>query len=222
LAGSKKDFWTSLVIGVAATMAASFARAQAPAAPPPPLAPITLKGDVDRGRALAETCEGCHGVPNSHNAYPSYNVPKLGGQNADYITVALQGYRRGTRAHPTMQAQAATLSDQDIADIAAYFATRTGEPETGKLSATAMAIEEGKRKAVACVQCHGENGVAATTQWPTLAGQHESYLQHALAQYKSGERESLIMKPMIASLDQDAIDELAAYFASQPYLHSFD
>ena len=161
-------------------------------------------------------------MPNSHNAYPSYNVPKLGGQNADYITVALQGYRRGTRAHPTMQAQAATLSNQDIADIAAYFATREGAPQTGQSDASAMQIEEGKRKAVACVQCHGETGVAQATQWPTLAGQHESYLQQALDQYKSGARESMIMKPMVASLDQDAIDELAAYFAAQPYLHSFD
>ena len=74
-----------------------------------------------RGVALAETCYGCHGLPESHNAYPSYLVPKLGGQNAEYITVALQGYRRGSRGHETMQAQASSLSDQDIADIAAYF-----------------------------------------------------------------------------------------------------
>ena len=57
------------------------------------------------------------------NASPAYHVPKLGGQNADYLEVALQGYRRGTRGHGTMQAQASSLSDQDIADVAAYFAT---------------------------------------------------------------------------------------------------
>ena len=94
---------------------------------------------------LATTCAGCHGVPGSHNAYPAYHVPKLGGQNADYLEVALQGYRRGTRSHPTMQVQAATLSDQDIADIAAYFSTYEGEPASGKSSASAVDIEAGKR-----------------------------------------------------------------------------
>ncbi len=222
MARSKKDFWIFSLMLATSGLIATAAHAQAPATPPAPLTPITLKGDADRGRALAETCEGCHGVPNSHNAYPAYNVPKLGGQNAEYLTIALQGYRRGTRPHPTMQAQAATLSDQDIADIAAYFSTRQGEPEVGKSSATAMEIEEGKRKAVACQQCHGENGVAQTAQWPTLAGQHESYLLQALSQYKSGARESLIMKPMVASLDQETIDALAAYFSTQPYLYSFD
>lgn len=222
MAGSSKTLWSSLVMIIGAMSAAPAVRAQAQATPPPPLTPIALQGDVGRGRVLAQTCAGCHGIPDSHNAYPSYNVPKLGGQNLDYLEIALEGYRRGTRSHPTMQAQAATLSDQDIADIAAYFASRKGEPEVGKSSASAMQIEEGKRKATACVQCHGENGVASNAQWPTLAGQHESYLQQALSQYKTGKRESLLMQPMTASLDDKTIDDLAAYFASQAYLHSFD
>ncbi len=79
-------------------------------------------GDPERGRLKAATCMGCHGAPGMRNAYPGYRVPKLGGQHAQYLADALKGYRAGLRAHPTMRAQAASLSDDDIEDIAAYFA----------------------------------------------------------------------------------------------------
>jgi cytochrome c553 len=190
----------------------------APAAPPPPLTPIALEGDAGRGAVLAETCTGCHGVAGYYNAYPSYPVPKLGGQNADYIEVALQGYRRGTRSHVTMRAQASSLSDQDIADVAAYFSSLQGEAEVGKSSAPKVEVEEGKRKSAACLQCHGEAGIAAATQWPNLAGQHFSYLEQAIKQYKTGQRADLLMAPIVANLDEAAVSELAAYFSAQPYL----
>lgn len=211
-----------LFAAASALAAASVARdaaAQAAAAPPPPLAPLTIAGDAARGAVLAETCKGCHGVPGSHNAYPSYYVPKLGGQNLEYIEIALQGYRRGTRSHPTMQAQASSLADQDIADIATYFAAWAGEPETGKSDASALEIEEGKRKATACLQCHGEAGVASAKQWPNLAGQHLSYLEQALGQYKNGQRVDVLMAQQVAALDDATIAALAAYFSAQPYLH---
>jgi cytochrome c553 len=188
-------------------------------APPPPLAPITLEGDAPRGKVLAVTCAGCHGVPESHNAYPSYHVPKLGGQNADYIEVALLGYRRGTRSHPTMQAQASSLTDQDIADVAAYFAARTGEAEAGRSSASKVEIEKGAGRAVACTQCHGQDGVSSAPQFPNLAGQHESYLLQALKQYQTGQRYDILMAPMINTLDAEAVTELAAYYSSQPHLY---
>ncbi|GAB4176809.1 MAG: hypothetical protein Kow0020_12720 [Wenzhouxiangellaceae bacterium] len=80
-----------------------------------------VQGDPDRGRVLAYTCTGCHGIPFYVNAYPTYHVPKLGGQNQQYLIDALKAYRSGDRKHPTMQAQASTLSDQDIIDITAYL-----------------------------------------------------------------------------------------------------
>ncbi len=80
-------------------------------------------GDPESGRLKAATCMGCHGAPGMRNAYPGYRVPKLGGQHAQYLADALKGYRDGLRSHPTMRAQAASLSDEDIADIAAYFAS---------------------------------------------------------------------------------------------------
>jgi cytochrome c553 len=204
---------------VAFDAAAQQAAAKAPAVPPPPLAPLTIQGEAARGAVLAETCKGCHGVPGSHNAYPSYYVPKLGGQNLEYIEIALQGYRRGTRSHPTMQAQASSLSDQDIADLATFFSSWAGEPQTGKSDASAHDVDEGKKKAAVCQQCHGETGVAAAKQWPNLAGQHFSYLEQALNQYKSGQRADLLMSQQVAALDEAAIEELAAYFSAQPYLH---
>jgi cytochrome c553 len=207
---------TAAAVALAAGIVSLEVSAQAP---PAPLTPIALEGDVARGAVLAETCEGCHGVPESHNAYPSYHVPKLGGQNADYVEVALQGYRRGTRSHPTMQAQASSLTDQDIADVAAFFAARGGVAETGRSSASAAEIDEGRRKAVACVPCHGEVGVSSSPQWPNLAGQHESYLLQSLKQYQSGQRSDVLMAPIMAGLDATAVSELAAYFSSQPHLH---
>lgn len=80
------------------------------------------EGNADTGRAKAETCMGCHAVSGYFNVYPTYHVPKLGGQSPGYIESALKAYRAGTRTHDTMHANAANLSDQDMADIAAYLA----------------------------------------------------------------------------------------------------
>ncbi len=83
------------------------------------------EGDKAAGEALVYTCNGCHGVPGYSNAYPNYPVPKIAGQNEQYIINALQGYKKGERTHPTMMAQAQSLSDKDIADIAAYLSSLT-------------------------------------------------------------------------------------------------
>ena len=80
-------------------------------------------GNAERGAIRGETCLGCHGLASYTNVYPTYKVPKLGGQHADYIVAALKSYRSGERSHSTMQAQASGLSDQEIDDIAAYFAS---------------------------------------------------------------------------------------------------
>lgn len=83
-------------------------------------------GDPEAGRIKAYTCTGCHGIPGYNNAYPTYKVPKLGGQNYEYLVSSLQAYRSGERTHQTMELQAQALSDQDIEDIAAYFASLAG------------------------------------------------------------------------------------------------
>ena len=95
--------------------------AAAPAAAPAAGKPLV--GNADTGRTLTYTCQGCHGIVGYKNAYPSFKVPKIGGQSADYLANALTEYRTGNRKHPTMQAQAQSFSDQDIADIAAFLST---------------------------------------------------------------------------------------------------
>lgn len=88
------------------------------------------EGDPERGELLAYTCTGCHGIPHQNNVYPTYRVPKLGGQTYGYIVNSLQAYKTGKRSHPTMAAQAHTLSEEDIHDVAAYFVSLTGEDES--------------------------------------------------------------------------------------------
>lgn len=83
----------------------------------------TAAGDADAGENKAYTCTGCHGIPGYNNVYPTYKVPKIGGQNYEYLVVALKAYRDGARRHSTMELQAKSLSDQDIEDVAAYFAS---------------------------------------------------------------------------------------------------
>ncbi|MEG8101751.1 cytochrome c [Xanthomonas hortorum] len=95
----------------------------APAAAVAVAAPAAPTGNPSNGRLLAYTCQGCHGVTGYKNAYPSYRVPKIGGQSSQYLTQALTEYRQGKRKHPTMQAQAQSFTEQDIADISAYLST---------------------------------------------------------------------------------------------------
>ncbi|WP_421569629.1 c-type cytochrome [Stenotrophomonas sp. PD6] len=99
--------------------------APAPAVPAaaPAAAPAALVGNADNGRTLAYTCQGCHGITGYKNAYPSYRVPKIGGQTQQYLSQALSEYRQGKRRHPTMQAQSMSFSEQEIADLAVYLST---------------------------------------------------------------------------------------------------
>ena len=89
------------------------------------VAPRTARaeGDAEAGRIKAYTCTGCHGIPGYNNVYPTYKVPKIGGQNYPYLVAALKAYRAGDRHHATMELQAKSLSDQDIEDVAAYFSS---------------------------------------------------------------------------------------------------
>lgn len=86
--------------------------------------PAQAAGDPKAGKLKSSMCAGCHGIPGWRTAYPTvYSVPLLGGQHADYIVAALQAYKSGERKHPSMSGIAASLSDQDMADLAAYYAS---------------------------------------------------------------------------------------------------
>ncbi len=81
-------------------------------------------GDYHAGKVKAYTCTGCHGIANYQNTYPTYHVPRIGGQNKEYLVIALQAFKSGERQHKTMSLQAEALSDQDIEDIAVYLAAQ--------------------------------------------------------------------------------------------------
>ena len=106
----------ALCVRVLAAAAFFCASAQAADAP---------KGDPKAGRALIYTCGGCHGVTGYENAYPNYHVPRIAGQNYDYLVAALTEYKKGERSHPTMRAQGESLSEQDIVNIASYLSSLT-------------------------------------------------------------------------------------------------
>ena len=166
------------------------------------------EGDAERGKSLAYTCLGCHGIEGYRNAYPSYRVPKLGGQKETYLVTALQAYRNGTRKHATMVAQAVSLSDQDIEDISAYLATLgTSTVEAGGTQGAALDA------AATCVACHGQNGISVSPMWPTLAGQHEEYIVAALNQYRDGTREEAVMAQFASALTDSDIALLARYYS---------
>lgn len=166
-------------------------------------------GDPAKGKDLANTCLGCHGVPNYKNAFPNYSVPKLEGQHPEYLVLALQAYRSGERSHLTMHSQASSLSDQDMADIAAYFSgeivNKDNNPPEGRPPAAAAV----------CVACHGENGVGITGQYPTLSGQHADYLEHSLRDYRRGGRKNAIMGTFAQQIKEEDIRVLAQYYSRQ-------
>ena len=145
--------------------------------------------DAKRGETLAYTCHGCHGIPNLKNAYPVYAVPKLGGQHAAYLEVALKAYAAQERNHSTMHSHAATMSEQDMQDISAYLAGQ-------ELTSTGRAV-----------------GTAPKA--PNLAGQHAGYLEQALEAYRSGKRTNAVMAGMASPLTDADIKELAEYYSKQ-------
>ncbi|HUY84522.1 MAG TPA: c-type cytochrome [Steroidobacteraceae bacterium] len=183
-------------------------------------------GDAALGKKKFYTCYGCHGIPNYRNAYPDYRVPKLRHQHAAYIVAALQEYQAGTRSHPTMHAQASSLSEQDMEDIAAYL--QGPEP----IQPTTTMVGKIPPQAEVCAACHGANGTGVAAPLvpkpPILAGQHEDYLIQALNEYRAGTRphpafdledyvrENPIMMGMAASLRSEAdVRIVAHWFASQ-------
>jgi len=173
------------------------------------------QGDAALGQKKFYTCYGCHGIENYRNAYPDYSVPELRHQHAAYLVAALNEYKNGERPHATMHAQAASLSEQDMQDIAAYLQG----PEPVKPSTN----ENGKPPAqvAACAACHGENGLGVAAPLdpkpPVLAGQHADYLEQALTAYKSGRRKNVVMNGMAKTLATDEDVRIAAeWFAHQP------
>jgi cytochrome c553 len=186
------------IFAVGAVLAAAAAGAQTP----------VLKGDAVHGKAISYTCLGCHGIDGYRNAYPNYSVPKLTGQHPEYLIAALQEYKGDQRSHVTMHSQASTLSDQDMADIAAYFSgtvlTAGPVPADAPPAPAAAAV---------CAACHGATGISVVPNYPNLAGQHADYLRREIAEYKDGGRKNAIMSAMSATIKDSDVNALADYFS---------
>lgn len=172
--------------------------------------PAAAQGDADRGREVAYTCRGCHGIPGYRNAYPSFRVPKLAGQKPEYLKAALHAYRSGTRKHPTMQAQGSSLTDQDIDDVVAWISS-TGTTSDELDTETAGLPDVAKT----CVSCHGTAGKEATPAPPILSGQQPSYIEHALSLYKATARGNTVMNSFAATLGPEDIERVATFFSSR-------
>jgi cytochrome c553 len=147
-----------------------------------------VKGDANAGATKIAMCIGCHGIAGYQASFPEvYKVPKISGQSEKYISTVLSAYKKGERKHPTMRGIATSLTDQDMADISAYYANH-GKVEGAVLPA--KATEPNAKVAPllakgACASCHGENfAKPIDPSYPKIAGQHADYLFVALKSYK--------------------------------------
>jgi len=164
------------------------------------------EGDINVGRRLSEPCESCHGVDgNAKN--PS--MPTLAGQDAKYFVKAMRHYKDGSRNNQKMFEAVETLSEQDMNDLASYYAAQ--EPRRRDVRMPLKSTEWITR----CERCHGIDGNSSDPRYPMLAGQDETYLRNMMKAYATGALESSTMYAMAASLSDMDIKRIAAYFSSQ-------
>jgi len=180
--------------------------------------------NVQAGEKKAALCIGCHGIPGYQASFPEiYKVPMIAGQNAKYIASALASYKKGDRKHPTMRGIAASLSDQDMADLAAFYAQLgMAAPAEAKVAPEPSAEVAGLLKKGNCASCHGENfSKPIDPAYPKLAGQHGDYLYAALREYQTDKnpqvgRNNAIMMGMARPFTHAEAKQIASYMASLP------
>jgi cytochrome c553 len=145
-----------------------------------------VKGDAKAAEQKIAMCIGCHGIKGYQASFPEvYRVPMISGQNAKYIAAALNAYKKGDRKHPTMRGIADSLSDQDIADVSAYYEQHGKTDAVAKAPAAPDAKVAALLQKGACVSCHGDNfSKPVDPSYPKIAGQHKDFLFVALKSYK--------------------------------------
>lgn len=180
-----------------------------------------VAGDVKAGENKAAMCIGCHGIPGYQNSFPEiHKVPKISGQSEQFILSSLVAYQRDDRKHPTMRGIAGSLTEQDMADLAAFYAQHNGNikaPETPRApnAIVAALLERG-----ACISCHGANfSSPIDPSYPKIGGQYADYLYVALKSYKvEGSnvigRANPIMGGIVAQYSLQELRLMANYIAS--------
>jgi cytochrome c553 len=183
-----------------------------------------IKGDAKAGEHKIAMCIGCHGIKGYQGTFPEvYKVPMIAGQGARYIVSALNAYQKGERKHPTMRGIAQSLTDQDMADLAAYYEALGKQeavpvpPKAEPGGKVAELITKG-----ACVSCHGTSFSAPIDPgYPKIAGQHADYLFVSLKSYKTEGhalwgRSNAIMAGVAKQFSNAELKELATYIHSLP------
>jgi cytochrome c553 len=179
--------------------------------------------DAKAGSTKVAMCIGCHNIPGYQASFPEiYKVPKIAGQNAKYIVASLNAYKKGERKHPSMRGIAITLSEQDIADVAAWY-EQLGKGNAGPTTVGEPPADIAKLLAKAnCESCHGKNfSTPIDPTYPKLAGQHADYLYVALKAYQTDHnphvgRSNAIMMGMARPYTHAEIKAMAKYLASLP------
>ena len=180
--------------------------------------------DAKAGEKKAAMCIGCHGIPGYQASFPEiHKVPMIAGQGAKYIASALTAYKKGERKHPSMKGIAASLSDQDMADLGAFYAAQAGAATAESAPApTPPANVAELLKKGNCASCHGENlSKPIDPSYPKLAGQHADYLYVALKAYQTEGnpqvgRGNAIMAGMAKPFSHAELKQLASYIATLP------
>lgn len=174
-------------------------------------------GDASAGKEKSQTCAACHGADGNS---PSDMYPKLAGQNAGYIAKQLAAFKSGDRQNALMSPMAADLSEQDMADLGAYYEGQEIEP-----GATDETLLEAGRKIFragnpdtgvpACMACHGPNGAGMpAAKWPALSGQYSAYIEKQLHAFASGERDNDpngMMRDIARKMTDDEIKAVSSY-----------
>ena len=182
-----------------------------------------VKGDAKAAENKVAMCIGCHGIVGYKASFPEiYQVPKISGQNAKYIEAALHAYKKGDRRHPTMRAIADSLSEQDIADLAAYYEKHTvgdvavaDKPSKEPSTKVSELLKKGT-----CASCHGDNfSKGIDPSYPKLGGQNADYLYVALKSYTVEKnnyvgRSQPVMGAMAKQFNHAEMKELANYIGS--------
>ncbi|MES1983297.1 MAG: c-type cytochrome [Pseudomonadota bacterium] len=178
-------------------------------------------GDPVAGKDKSQLCQGCHGE-DGISVEPM--IPKLAGQYGRYISKQLRNFQNGVRTHQIMSAMAATIDDADLADIAAYFASRpkmrgNGSGANSEIGKNIFLNGDMNRMIVSCINCHGVNGKGKTPSnqtFPVIGGQQAGYLRGQLLLWRKGDRTNSpggIMNIIAQKLTDAEIDSLSEYIA---------
>lgn len=176
-------------------------------------------GNAADGQKKAAMCIGCHGIPNYRASFPEvYQVPMISGQSEDYIIAALTSYKKGDRRHPTMRGIAGSLTDQDMADLAAFYASHKPAQPAAQAPAPSTAVAELLKKGN-CASCHGDGlNKPISPAYPKLAGQHGDYIFAALKSYQTQGsvmgRNNAIMGAQVKPFSHAELKQLADYIGS--------